>query len=153
MIFGKFMARFNKRGFTLIELIVVIAILAILAVTAVMAIGGVTDEARRSTLMADCNTVVRSLNTYNSLVASGGQLTDYGDGDNLIGHDGDTNDITNLVLRTEDLDMVNMDLSVNIDGNRWLLITTNPANTDDPVFDYDNTNRIWVQCDADDRPA
>jgi prepilin-type N-terminal cleavage/methylation domain-containing protein len=141
MIFAKFMARFNKRGFTLIELIVVIAILAILAVTAVMAIGGVTDQARISTLQSDANTSVRALNLYNSLVASTG--TKY---DNITPPA--YSDMNNLALEAPP-DMIDMDLSVNITEERWLIIDGTNAIQGDPIIVFRPassgvSNGTWV---------
>jgi prepilin-type N-terminal cleavage/methylation domain-containing protein len=118
MIFAKFMARFNKRGFTLVELIVVIAILAVLAVTAVMAIGNLSEEARLASLRADCNTAVRALNTYNALINSGSEK--------------DTFDEINSVAELQGLNVatssgiVNLELGISVaDENRALLIANN----------------------------
>ncbi|MFA5305978.1 MAG: type II secretion system protein [Candidatus Babeliales bacterium] len=51
----------NKKGFTLIELIVVIAILGILAIIAVPRLGGFTDAARRAADKEAAHVVARSL--------------------------------------------------------------------------------------------
>ena len=42
--------RFNKKGFTLVEIIVVLVILAILAAIAVPAVLGYVDESKKDTL-------------------------------------------------------------------------------------------------------
>jgi prepilin-type N-terminal cleavage/methylation domain-containing protein len=62
----KFLRR-NKKGFTLVELIVVIAILAILAAIAVPAFMGITDEANTSVEIANAKTVATAINAYNAL--------------------------------------------------------------------------------------
>jgi prepilin-type N-terminal cleavage/methylation domain-containing protein len=128
MILGKFMARFNKRGFTLIELIVVIAILAILAVTAVMAIGGVTDQARLASLQSEANTTVRALNLYNSLVSSGGtKFTDL--------HKPTVIELATLGVKAPP-DMITMDLSLNIESARFDIIIGEDAVSGDPIIVY-----------------
>lgn len=148
MIFKKRVPRINKKGFTLIELIVVIAILAILAVTAVMAIGGVTDQARLATLKSDCNTAVRSLNLYNSLVASGGTLkaaVKAGDtiGDNEVGYiAGNKRSITDLKLVVASGALISMDLSLNLPAEQWDRIAVTRAQKNDPMITYENN--AWV---------
>lgn len=62
--------RKNKKGFTLIELIVVVAILAILAAIAVPMIIGYADEARTAALQANAKMIAQSLNTANALAGT-----------------------------------------------------------------------------------
>lgn len=62
----KFLRR-NKKGFTLIELIVVIAILAILAAIAIPAFMGITDQATASVNLANAKTIATALNANNAL--------------------------------------------------------------------------------------
>jgi type IV pilus assembly protein PilA len=57
----------NKKGFTLIELIVVIAILAILAAIAIPTFIGVTQNAQTTVIVANARTLVSSINAYNAL--------------------------------------------------------------------------------------
>jgi len=54
----------NKKGFTLVELIVVIAVLAILAILAVVAFRGVQASAAESALRADAERIADHLNMY-----------------------------------------------------------------------------------------
>jgi type IV pilus assembly protein PilA len=66
----------NRKGFTLIELIVVIAILAILAAIAIPTFIGVTQNATDTVVIANARTLVSSINAYNalnptSMIASG----------------------------------------------------------------------------------
>ena len=51
----------NKKGFTLIELIIVMAIIGILAVVAIVAISGKTVDARNARRMADISAVRTAL--------------------------------------------------------------------------------------------
>jgi len=62
----------NRKGFTLVELIVVIAVLALLAVGAVIAFQGIQANARRSVLSADTNALVNALNAYNATASARG---------------------------------------------------------------------------------
>lgn len=62
-----FKLRKNKKGFTLIELIVVIAILAILAAIAIPSFIGITDNANQAVNEANASTIAISINAYNNL--------------------------------------------------------------------------------------
>jgi prepilin-type N-terminal cleavage/methylation domain-containing protein len=57
----------NKKGFTLIELIVVIAIIAILAAIAIPSFIGITDQANQKVAIANANSIATAVNTYNAL--------------------------------------------------------------------------------------
>lgn len=59
--------RTNKKGFTLIELIVVIAILAILAAIAIPSFMGITDEADAKVALANARNIATGINAYNNL--------------------------------------------------------------------------------------
>lgn len=54
----------NKKGFTLVELLVVIAIIAILSVTAYIALGGQTGNARDSRRMQDLTSIQSVVDLY-----------------------------------------------------------------------------------------
>ncbi|NCA67429.1 MAG: prepilin-type N-terminal cleavage/methylation domain-containing protein [Clostridia bacterium] len=56
--------RRNKKGFTLVELIVVIAILAILAAVAAVSVTGVIRKARISTIDSDLNVIKAAYQSY-----------------------------------------------------------------------------------------
>ncbi len=57
----------NKKGFTIIELIVVIAILAILAAIAIPTFVGITDQANERVDLANARLIATEINTYNAL--------------------------------------------------------------------------------------
>lgn len=57
----------NKKGFTLIELIVVVAILAILAAIAVPNFIGLTDQAKNGVQVSNASALCGAVNVYNAL--------------------------------------------------------------------------------------
>ncbi len=57
----------NRKGFTLIELIVVIAILAILAAIAIPTFSGITSEADAKVELANARNLATAINAYNNL--------------------------------------------------------------------------------------
>jgi prepilin-type N-terminal cleavage/methylation domain-containing protein len=57
--------KFNKKGFSLVELLVVITIIAILSVAAYTAVGGNTVKARNARRMQDLSTIQNALEIYN----------------------------------------------------------------------------------------
>lgn len=63
----KIMKRKNKKGFTLIELIVVIAILAILAAVAVPSFIGITDKATAAQQNGAAAEYANAINIYNAM--------------------------------------------------------------------------------------
>jgi type IV pilus assembly protein PilA len=65
----------NKKGFTLIELIVVVAILAILAAVAVPSFIGLQSKAQQGVEISDASSLAGAINVYNSMVTTGNGLT------------------------------------------------------------------------------
>lgn len=57
----------NKKGFTIIELIVVIAIIAILAAIAIPTFIGLTDKANTAVATADARSIATAINAWNAL--------------------------------------------------------------------------------------
>jgi len=60
----------NKKGFTLVELIIVIAILAILAAIAIPNFVGLTDEAKKAKEVGNASAIAASINTWNQIYAA-----------------------------------------------------------------------------------
>lgn len=59
--------RKNRKGFTLIELIVVVAVLAILAAVAIPSFIGMTDKAKAGVDIANASAVAGVVNAYNAM--------------------------------------------------------------------------------------
>ncbi len=57
----------NRKGFTLIELIVVVAIIAILAAIAVPQFLGMQDKAKKGVDIANATAIAGAINTYNAM--------------------------------------------------------------------------------------
>nr|WP_122013241.1 prepilin-type N-terminal cleavage/methylation domain-containing protein [Maliibacterium massiliense] len=57
----------NRKGFTLIELIVVIAIIVILAAIAIPNYIGMQNKANKAVEIADASLIASAINTYNAL--------------------------------------------------------------------------------------
>ena len=64
----------NKKGFTLIELIVVIAILLLISVLAVVGFGNIIDNARDSAMRADAARLAGQVNNFNTFAATGNRI-------------------------------------------------------------------------------
>ena len=62
-----FNPRKNKKGFTIIELIVVIAIIAILAAIAIPTFVGLTEKANAAVAQADARSLATAANSWNAL--------------------------------------------------------------------------------------
>ena len=62
-----FNPRRNRKGFTIIELIVVIAIIAILAAIAIPMFIGLTDKANTAVAQANAHSIATAVNSYNAM--------------------------------------------------------------------------------------
>jgi len=101
--------RKNKKGFTLVELIIVIAILAILAAVAIPSFMGLTQEAERGRDIGNASAVVAAVNAYNALYPN----------DKILGTATAQADLTAVSLWPEgmaDADVADAMLRVDIDG-------------------------------------
>lgn len=73
----------NKRGFTLVELLIVIVVIAILAAISIVAYNGIQDRARSSSGKALAGTVVTKVESWNTIEST------YPTYAQLIGNTGD----------------------------------------------------------------
>lgn len=71
--------KINKRGFTIIELIVVIAIIAVLATVVITSVNKYMAKARDSRRIADANSIVKALQIYYADTGSYPFAYDYGE--------------------------------------------------------------------------
>lgn len=60
----------NKRGFTLVELLIVIVVIAILAAISIVAYNGIQDRARNTTAAESASQLRTKVEAYNSIVGS-----------------------------------------------------------------------------------
>jgi prepilin-type N-terminal cleavage/methylation domain-containing protein len=99
----------NKKGFTLVEIIIVIAIIAILAAAAMIAYGQLTRSAEENAEKASAGVIVRSLNTFNDLTGPNGtaQLLDSGALGATL-----PNIVQNDLILTVPPNLVNLDLTL-----------------------------------------
>lgn len=75
-MFEKIREMKNKKGFTLVELIVVLVILAILAALLVPALTGYIDKANAEKVVAECRMVVMAAQTETSSTYAKGAISD-----------------------------------------------------------------------------
>jgi type IV pilus assembly protein PilA len=62
--------RFNKKGFTLIELITVVGIIAILGVAIMPVLTGAKDKALQARYLSDCKTIISAVEIYNATITT-----------------------------------------------------------------------------------
>lgn len=67
----KKMRKTNKKGFTLVELVIVIAVLAILAAIAIPTVAAIIDNANKSAAESNAHQVQAAINTYLAKIESG----------------------------------------------------------------------------------
>jgi prepilin-type N-terminal cleavage/methylation domain-containing protein len=60
----------NKRGFSLIELMIVIGIIAILSVAILPSVTGAKEKATQARYLSDCKTIISAVEVYNALNSS-----------------------------------------------------------------------------------
>lgn len=120
----------NKKGFTLVELIVVIAILLIISVLAVVGFGQIIDNARLSATTADANRLAGQLNLYNAFQPADVRRTE--DDQITDAEDGDGSGRFNLEIS----DPMEANFSISIDQSR----------RDDvlAMLCYDSSLEMWV---------
>ena len=98
----------NKKGFTLIELIIVMAIIGILAVVAVIAIGSKSADARDARRLADANTIRFAFSLH---------AIDHGD-DYLEGPAAAKSILLNELINRGDLNYLTLDNTMDPDSSR-----------------------------------
>lgn len=101
----------NKKGFTLVELVIVIAVLAILAAIAVPTVTNIIDTANKNTDAANCQTIELALKSASAEVAA----NTWKDGDGTVGN----------ALTHEGLNFDTMDKNIKSGGHFYYGIGTN----------------------------
>ena len=61
------MKKLNKKGFTIVELVIVIAVIAILAAVMIPTFGGIIDNANKSAVLQGATSAYKSLNAVDLL--------------------------------------------------------------------------------------
>lgn len=74
--------RFNKKGFTLVEIIVVLVILAILAAIAVPSVLGYVEEAKKEKYIAEAKSIYTVIQVEEARLENEIDYTDKGDSHN-----------------------------------------------------------------------
>ncbi len=112
----KMLKQRNKKGFTLIELIVVLVILAILAAAAIPMMMGYVEKARKSTYLANCRVIYVAAQAGLTEATANGMAATISNTDGAINGNG-----TKLSQRITE--MVGTDFTMN-------LVTTTPVAKD-----------------------